>query len=158
VVPIDRLPRSSEPVCQNLDLEYRILPLGHWYELVVTDARFQHLLEFRDLEMNQLRNGRIQRLLGLQPGAEQLEALAERGSDFERVPLLTPLHGLMVSRYRGGDAVRRSPRRLGLQPSFSQQVVEVGSLLPRPASPRLNASFRGNESHQIRAASLAVEE
>src|SRR3954454_21875406 len=43
----------------------------------------------------------------------------------------------MVSRYRGGDAVRRSPRRLGLQPSFSQQVVEAGSLLPRPASPRL---------------------
>src|SRR3954465_9976838 len=49
-------------------------------------------------------------------------------------PLLTPLHGLMVSRYRGGDAVRRSPRRVGLQPTIGHQVVEVRLLLPRPAS------------------------
>src|SRR4051794_11402807 len=52
-------------------------------------------------------------------------------------PLFTPLHGVMVSRYRGGGAVRRSPRRVGLQPTIGHQVVEVRFLLPRPASPRL---------------------
>src|SRR6476469_1218694 len=52
------------------------------------------------------------------------------------LPLFTPLHGLRVSRYGGGDAVRRSPRRVGLQPTIGHQVVEVGRLLPRPASPK----------------------
>ena len=88
----------------------------HWYELVVTDARFQQLLEFRDLEMNQLHDGRIQRLLGLQPGAEQLEALAERGSDFERHPEATLQKGCSLAAllHSSGDCKKLTSGWIGI--------------------------------------------
>jgi hypothetical protein len=153
VVPIDRLPRSSEPVCQNLDLEYRILPLGHWYELVVTDARFQHLLEFRDLEMNQLRNGRIQRLLGLQPGAEQLEALAERGSDFERHPEATLQKGssLAALLHRSGDCKKLTSswwRKTLLSDPNSEVVIAVDERLLMTKAPlRVTVEGKTGSAH-----------
>lgn len=59
--------------------------------------------------------------------------------------VLSPLHGLMVSRYRGGHAFRRSPRRLGIAPSFGHQVVKVLHLASHPRA--VSHSFRENESH-----------
>src|SRR5207249_2979910 len=72
------------------------------------------------------------------------------------VPLLTPLHGSMVSRYRGGDAGRRSSGRVGLEPTIGQHVVEVGFLLPRPASSRLASLVSRGESRHLTALALGL--
>src|SRR6266508_5735492 len=54
----------------------------------------------------------------------------------------------MVSRYRGGYAVRRSPRRWGISPHIGHQVVEIEDRLSFLAShPERCRSFRENGSH-----------
>ena len=39
--------------------------------------------------------------------------------------VLSPLHGLMASLYRGGYAVHCLPQRLGIAPNIEHQVVKV---------------------------------
>src|SRR5581483_1141451 len=67
--------------------------------------------------------------------------------EFRLLPVLSPLHGLRTSRYRGGHAFRRSPRRWGIAPHIRHQVVQGGSP-PWPLIPwwLRGHQFRGNES------------
>ena len=64
VVLIDRLSRSSQPVGQTPQLENDVLPVIHWHESVVTDARVQHILKPGHLQVNQQRDGRVHGPLG----------------------------------------------------------------------------------------------
>jgi hypothetical protein len=83
---LDRSLRSSQPVRQVSDLAYRMPPLVHRDQLVVTDARLHQMLEPGYLEMDQQRDGRLRRPLGREPSVEQLEALAELARHFEWHP------------------------------------------------------------------------
>jgi hypothetical protein len=70
-------------------------------------TRCQQLLELRDLEMDQPREGRIHSVWGLQAVIKPLEALAERGSDFERHPGATLQEGAHRAALLHGSSERK---------------------------------------------------
>ena len=104
---------GSHQARQNLKVIGQVLPLVRWDELVVTEPRFHHLLEFPDLEMNQPPEGRIHRVWGIHAGVKLQEAVGERGRDFERHPGAAFQEGAHVAALLHGSSEGKKTARGG---------------------------------------------